>query len=131
MAHGVESRLPFMDHRLVEFTFALADSMKLNNGHTKFILREAMKEMLPDRIVGNRQKRRFTAPYVQWFRGAWRPMLEQMFLAGTCHVQAYLDMARFRIKLAAYLAGDNQALNVRALWRVLQVEFWMDSIKNK
>jgi asparagine synthase (glutamine-hydrolysing) len=131
MAHGVESRLPFMDHRLVEFTFGLADSMKLNNGYTKFILREAMKEILPDRVVWNRQKRRFTAPYFQWFRGPWRPMLEQIFLEGNCHIEAYLDMAKFRAQLAAYLAGDNQALNQQVLWRILQVEIWMDSIKKQ
>lgn len=120
-----------MDYRLVEFTFGLVDSMKLNNGYTKFILREAMKEMLPDQIVRNRQKRRFTAPYFQWFRDAWRPMLEQTFLMGSCHIQAYLDMAKFRNKLAAYLAGDNRAINQGVLWRILQVEIWMDSLKNK
>lgn len=130
MAHGVESRLPFMDYRLVEFTFGLADSLKLNNGYAKFILREAMKELLPDHVLWNRQKRRFTAPYFPWFRGAWRPRLEQTFLTGNCHIQAYLDMPKFRTRLAAYLTGDNQALNQNVLWRILQVEIWMGSHKN-
>jgi hypothetical protein len=58
-------------------------------------------------------------------------MLEQIFLEGNCHTEAYLDMAKFRAQLAAYLAGDNQALKQQVLWRILQVEFWMASIKNK
>ena len=125
MAHGVESRLPFTDYRLVEFTFQLADTMKLRDGYTKFILRQAMQGLLPASIAQDRRKRRFEAPYSGWFRHAWRPMIEDLLLDGACHVQPYLNLPSFRSKLAAYLRDDDRAMNTSTLWRILQTEIWL------
>jgi asparagine synthase (glutamine-hydrolysing) len=121
MAWSIESRLPFLDYRLVEFAFNLPDELKLNEGYTKYILRSAMRGKLPDRITFNRVKQRFATPYHEWFRGAWRPMIEDLLL-GTCNVQPYVELPKLRRKLGAYLAGDNRALDVRVLWRVLSTE---------
>ena len=121
MAHSVESRLPFMDYRLIEFAFNLPDDLKLRNGYTKYILRQAMSGRLPNRIAFNRVKQRFATPYPNWFRGAWRPMIEDLLFASS-HVQPYLNVAGFRKKLGAYLAGDDQALDSATLWRVLSTE---------
>ena len=129
MACSVESRLPFLDHRLIEFGFALADDLRLRDGYTKFILREAVKDVLPANIVSNRRKQRFQAPAGQWLEGALRPMLQDLFY-GPCNVQPYLDLTRFRERLRAYLAGSKQALNSRLLWRVLNVELWMQAYAN-
>ncbi len=121
MAWSVESRLPFMDYRLVEFAFNLSDDLKLKDGYTKYILRQAVQDILPERIVFNRVKQRFATPYGRWFRGAWRPMIEDLF-AGSCAVQPYLDLPLFREKLQAYLAGNNAALDTNVLWRVINTE---------
>ena len=59
MAHGVESRLPFMDYRLVEFAFQLADTMKLNDGYTKLSCTRRCRISFPRSIVQDRRKRRF------------------------------------------------------------------------
>lgn len=121
MACSVESRLPFMDYRLVEFAFRLPDELKMRDGYTKYILRRAMQDQLPEQIIWNRVKQRFTTPYHQWFRGAWRPVIEDLLL-GSCQVQPYIDMPAFRNKLLAYMADDNTALDARLLWRVLTTE---------
>jgi asparagine synthase (glutamine-hydrolysing) len=126
MTCSVESRLPFMDYRLVEFAFNLPDRLKLRDGYTKYILRQAMQDSLPESVAFNRVKRRFQPPYPQWFRGAWRPMIQDLLL-GPCQVQPYLHPPRFRERLQAYLAGHNSALPARTLWRVLSTEIWLQT----
>lgn len=124
MAWSVESRLPFLDYRLVEFAFNLPDDLKLRNGYTKYVLRQAMKDRLPEEITFDRVKQRFATPYDTWFRGAWRPMLEDL-LVGSCKVQPYLDLPRFQNELRAYLAGSDNVLDADTLWRVLSTEIWL------
>src|SRR5262249_42429546 len=67
MAASVESRVPFLDHRLVEFAAQLPDQWKLSGFATKRILRTAMKGILPDAIL-NRPKMGFPVPFTQWTR---------------------------------------------------------------
>ena len=68
MAASVESRVPFLDHKLVEFTARLPRDMKLRGSTTKWILREAMKGILPAEIL-DRPKMGFPVPIGGWFRG--------------------------------------------------------------
>jgi asparagine synthase (glutamine-hydrolysing) len=67
MASGVEVRMPFMDWRLVCLSFALPAELKIGRGYTKWILREAMKGILPERIRLRRSKIGFNSPMVDWF----------------------------------------------------------------
>lgn len=66
MAHSREIRLPFLDHELVEFIFSLPANFKIRNGWTKWLLRETMKNKLPDEIVWRRDKTGFEPPQQQW-----------------------------------------------------------------
>jgi asparagine synthase (glutamine-hydrolysing) len=66
MAHSVESRLPFLDYRLVELAIALPTSMKIRDGYGKWVLREAMRDQVPQAIRGARNKRGFDVPYARW-----------------------------------------------------------------
>lgn len=66
MHHSIESRFPFLDHRLVEFAFSLPDTFKINNGATKFVLRESMKSILPECVRLRRQKLGLPAPEREW-----------------------------------------------------------------
>jgi asparagine synthase (glutamine-hydrolysing) len=62
MAHSVESRLPFLDYRLVEFCINIASQQKIQGINTKFILREAMKEFLPSEVYNRKDKIGFATP---------------------------------------------------------------------
>jgi asparagine synthase (glutamine-hydrolysing) len=130
MASSVESRLPFMDYRLVEFAFTLPDSLKLHNGFNKYVLRQSMRELLPARVVATRAKQPFKAPYTEWLRGAWRPMIQDL-LVNTCEVGRFLDYPRFREKLASYLDGNERALPTYLLWRVLNTELWLRMVRDQ
>lgn len=66
MAHGVEIRLPFLDHRLVEFLFSLPANLKIREGWTKWILRRSVQDRLPAEIAWRRDKIGFEPPQKKW-----------------------------------------------------------------
>ncbi len=68
MAHGVEVRLPFLSHQLVEFLFSLPAHFKIRNGWNKWLLRESMTRHLPENIIWRRDKTGFEPPQVQWMQ---------------------------------------------------------------
>jgi asparagine synthase (glutamine-hydrolysing) len=68
MAHGREVRLPFLDHELVEFIFSLPANFKIRSGWTKWLLRETMKDKLPNEIVWRKDKTGFEPPQEQWIQ---------------------------------------------------------------
>lgn len=68
MAHGVEARVPFLDHRLVEFALGLSDEHKVSGGITKRVLRDAMRGIVPAAILERRDKLGFVTPEEQWVR---------------------------------------------------------------
>ncbi|MBS1829129.1 MAG: asparagine synthase (glutamine-hydrolyzing) [Acidobacteria bacterium] len=74
MAHSLEVRPPFLDHRIVEFAATLPENLKIRGGRLKFVLRELMKDKLPRTII-ERRKEGFDIPTHQWFRGALKPLL--------------------------------------------------------
>jgi asparagine synthase (glutamine-hydrolysing) len=74
MAHSLEVRPPFLDHRLVEFAASLPENFKVRGSRLKFLLRELMKEKLPPAIL-HRAKAGFDIPAHDWFRGALKPLL--------------------------------------------------------
>jgi len=68
MAHSVEARVPFLDHRLVEFVLGLPDEAKLSDGMTKRVLREAMRGVLPDEVRVRTDKIGFATAEENWLR---------------------------------------------------------------
>ncbi|MBV9215232.1 MAG: asparagine synthase (glutamine-hydrolyzing), partial [Acidobacteria bacterium] len=76
MAASIESRVPFLDHKLVEFTARMPREMKLRGGTTKWILREAMKGILPAEIL-DRPKMGFPVPVGRWFRGEFKHVVDE------------------------------------------------------
>lgn len=67
MAQSIESRVPFLDHTLVEYIMALPEEKKISGGQTKVILREAMRNIIPDEIVNRQDKIGFQTPEAYWF----------------------------------------------------------------
>lgn len=66
MAHGVEVRLPFLQHELVNYVFSLPSNQKIQNGYTKFILRKSFEDILPSEICWRKDKTGFEPPQKQW-----------------------------------------------------------------
>ncbi|MBI1400829.1 asparagine synthase (glutamine-hydrolyzing) [Hyphomonas sp.] len=76
MAHGIEARVPFLDHRLIEFCLRLGDQHKIVGGDTKRVLRTAMTGLLPETVRERRDKLGFATPEETWFKGPLRPVIE-------------------------------------------------------
>jgi len=68
MAHSIESRVPFLDYRLVEFALSLPESYKINQGRTKYILRSSMQGILPDQIINRHDKMAFVTAEELWVK---------------------------------------------------------------
>ncbi len=122
MASGVEARLPFMDHRLVSYLFSLPAHFKIRHGTTKYIMRQALSDLLPPEILARKDKIGFATPEAQWFRESVFPYMHDLFQSrqvkdrGLYHPQKLMDFLHQNKEGSVY-AG-------RALWRALNLELW-------
>ena len=79
MSTSIEARVPFLDHHLVEFTMDIPMEHKVRNGEAKYLLKKAVKGLIPDEII-NRKKMGFGAPMSQWLRGEFGEEAESLIL---------------------------------------------------
>ena len=120
MAASIESRVPFLDHKLVEFAARMPREMKLRGGTTKWILREAMKGILPAEIL-DRPKMGFPVPIGGWFRGRFKHIVDE-FVLGSRTMDRGLFEADFVRKLVAnHIAGENHD---ERIWSLVNFEIW-------
>ena len=122
MAHGIEARVPFLDHRLVEFSIALGDSHKIVHGDTKRVLRRAMAGILPQSIVSRRDKLGFATPEQTWFRGSLRSALEAGVEDTLSRFPKLLNVENTRLLVRQMLDGV-RPLDFTA-WRIVNVGVW-------
>jgi asparagine synthase (glutamine-hydrolysing) len=122
MAASIESRVPFLDHKLVEFSAALPERMKLRGLKTKYILRESMKGKLPDAIL-NRPKMGFPVPVGAWFRGEYRSLLEDYVLGDRATARGIFDPLFVRQLIDEHQAGVTN--HSERLWSLVNFEIWM------
>ena len=105
MAHGLEVRVPLLDHKLVEFLFTLPPGQKLRPGFPKYLLVKAVRDLLPAEVV-HRPKRGFTLPFEQWLRDELRDELQQKFREWDDGPLAnYLEGNEVRKVWSSFLAG--------------------------
>ncbi|MDQ1265672.1 MAG: hypothetical protein QG635_823, partial [Bacteroidota bacterium] len=80
MAHSIEARVPFLDHRIVEFAMSLPPDKKIPDGKTtKYVLKKAIENILPAEII-NRKKQGFWAPVNEWMRNQWSEYVKSEIL---------------------------------------------------
>lgn len=125
MAHSIESRLPFLDYRLVEFSQSLPDNYKINKGKTKAVLRNAMQGIIPEQIQNRMDKIGFETPEDKWEKehsAEFRKMIEKSIerTNGIINSNAieYFDRAISRGKLDF------------TIWRMINFGMWYDMFIN-
>jgi asparagine synthase (glutamine-hydrolysing) len=121
MAHGLEVRVPLLDHPLVEFMAHLPCSSKVAWGRGKRLLRQSLRGVVPERILG-RRKRGFTPPLGRWLQGSAGDLIERRVLGGTSFVSRFLDMAEVRRLWTEHRAGGRGRSQL--LWAILVLETW-------
>ncbi len=120
MAFSIESRVPFLDHRLVEYSFCLPSYDKISKtGETKSILRRSMKNILPDAIAIRKDKKAFNTPgETQWLRNTLQHLLkidyERLY---------WLDTKSIKAMVSSYEKGDNS--QAKTVWKLAAINYWL------
>jgi asparagine synthase (glutamine-hydrolysing) len=120
MAASIESRVPFLDHKLVELTAQMPAKMKLRGKETKFLLREAMKGILPAEIL-ERSKMGFPVPVGNWFRGEFRHIVDEYVLSERSRERGIFNNDFVRELVQKHNAGENHD---ERLWFLVNFEIW-------
>jgi asparagine synthase (glutamine-hydrolysing) len=125
MAHGLESRVPFLDKPIVEFGAQLPMHMKVGGGHTKSIVRQACNDVLPQALLDRRDKMGFPVPLKEWFGGELRGFLYDHFTSQNASSRPWINQP-------AILAGlDDIGTFSRKLWGLLSLELWYQEFHDK
>jgi asparagine synthase (glutamine-hydrolysing) len=118
MSFSVESRVPLLDHRLVDFAFSLPAHEKINGGVTKSILRESVKDLLPPKVYYRKDKKGFVTPGEdKWLRGDFCWLLDIDFKK-----LEFIDAEKAKKLLLDYKKGNNR--NARLVWRLVLLNYW-------
>ena len=120
MAASVESRVPFLDHKLVEFTAKLPEKMKIRGRTTKWILREAMNGILPREIL-DRPKMGFPVPLGRWLRNEFRHVVDEYVLSERTMTRGIFEPGFVRELVASHNAGEDHTTR---LFRLVNFEIW-------
>lgn len=121
MAASLESRVPFLDHKLVEFTSGLPERLKLRGWTTKYVLRQSMKGILPETIL-SRPKMGFPVPIGTWFRGAYRHVVEDYVLSDRALSRGVFSPDFVRNLVARHQTGGED--HAERLWALVNFEIW-------
>lgn len=122
MAHGIEARVPFLDHRLVEFTIGLGARHKIVGGDTKRVLRRGMAGILPDAVNNRRDKLGFSTPETEWFRGPLRRTVEAGVDETLRRYPGLLNAEETRSHVRDMLDGVRPV--DFSLWRIVNIGVW-------
>ena len=121
MSASIESRVPFLDHKLVEFVARLPERMKLAGFTTKRILRDAVRPLLPPSIL-RRPKMGFPVPFAQWVRGPWNMVARDVLLDRRTRERGLINCLAVDRLLDAHRSGRRAGGD--AIWALLNLELW-------
>ena len=118
MAHGLESRVPFLDHALVEFAATIPADVKFKDGRMKHLLRNSFKDLLPRPLLERRDKMGFPVPLKEWFEGPLKDMVGDIFGSERARHRPFMNPDGMRT------AGTMAEKFSRKSWGLLSLELW-------
>lgn len=125
MAHGLESRVPFLDHPLVEFAATVPADVKFAGGDTKHLLKLAFGSDLPPEILNRRDKMGFPVPLKEWFAGGLREFVHDLFQSRAARSRPFFNAD-------AVLANINKGGRFsRKVWGLMSLEVWQQTFHDK
>ena len=118
MAHGIESRVPFLDHPLIEFAATVPANIKFPGGKMKSMLKDVFKNEIPEKILNRRDKMGFPVPLKEWFSGPLKEFVYDIFSSEAARTRGFYDP----IKLLENMEQSSQFS--RKVWGFLSLELW-------
>jgi len=126
MGVSLETRIPFLDHRVIEYAWSLPQHMKVRNGDGKWIIRRLLDKYVPSTLM-DRPKMGFGVPIDSWLRGPLRDWAESLLNEQRLREEGFFKSDPIRKKLDEHMSGDrNWQFH---LWDVLMFESWLESLK--
>jgi len=121
MANSLEARVPFLDHRLVEFVETIPSNLKLKGFHGKYLHKKAAEKWLPKSVV-YRKKKGFANPIDQWLRGSMSSFVNECLFSETAAVRKYFDISY--IKRMVALHESNREDYLFHIYLLISFELW-------
>jgi asparagine synthase (glutamine-hydrolysing) len=128
MANSLEVRVPFLDHRLVEFVESLPPSLKLKGMTGKYLLKKALTKWLPPETI-YRKKKGFAHPIADWLRTSMRPLVEDCLLSNKSSLSRYFDQDYMRQLYKRHREGKEPYM--RHIYLLVSLELWHRTFMNK
>ncbi len=122
MASSLETRVPFLDHRVAELAWQLPLGLKIRDGQGKWPLRQVLYNHVPRELI-ERPKAGFAIPVGQWLRGPLRPWAENLLDQNRMNAEGYFYTVPIRKKWAEHLSGQRN--HTASLWAVLMFQAWL------
>ena len=123
MATSVEARVPFLDHRIVEYSMTIPTSFKIKNGEPKYILKKAVEGIIPNNII-YRKKQGFAAPVSEWLRSEWSGFMEDRLLNSSLVQRHHFRPDFIKRSLENHRQGRRD--EGMQLWSLLNLTLWYD-----
>ncbi|KPK26443.1 MAG: asparagine synthase [Desulfobacterales bacterium SG8_35_2] len=123
MAVSLETRVPFLDHRVIEFAWQLPISLKIRDDHTKWILKELLYKYVPKKLV-DRPKKGFSVPIAYWLRGYLKEWAEELLAPSRLMREGYLKADIIHQLWEEHLSGRKD--NHTRLWSILMFQSWLE-----
>jgi asparagine synthase (glutamine-hydrolysing) len=123
MAASIESRVPFLDHTLVEFAAMIPDGLKIRGRTQKYILKEAVRDLLPRDVV-HRKKMGFSTPLRQWLLDTRAEPLYATLRSRDGLLAEYLDRRELEALIHRHRSGREDATD--RIWRLINLQLWGD-----
>lgn len=124
MAIGLETRVPFLDHRVADLAWRLPTTMKIRGSETKWILRQLLYRYVPRKLI-ERPKSGFAIPLAEWLRGPLRAWAEDLLHPHKLKREGYLDPGPIQAAWRQHLSGEHDWSS--RLWCVLMFEAWLET----
>lgn len=128
MAVSLEARVPYLDHRVVEYAMTIPAEWKLRRGRTKWILREAFRDVLPP-VIRSRGKEGFSMPMKNWLRGPLRPMLTESLEPRRIAERGWFDGEEVGRLVEEHLAGRKN--HAHRLWCLICLELSLTGLERR
>jgi asparagine synthase (glutamine-hydrolysing) len=126
MAHGLESRVPLLDHPLVELAATMPSNIKFESGQLKHLMKTAFREYLPDVVNQRTDKMGFPVPLSPWMQGELKDFIQDVFHSDSARHREYLSP---KLDIQTLIATEGKF--TRKVWGLLSLELWQQEFHDK